>query len=103
MASNTKLDFEQKEILRDMRNEAGKLGVVIEHFPEVGVTIASLNKGNTARVATAIMSDDERKYRKKVGEYYALSRLLYEDRFIVVRADFDAYCMAQSIGKPDYV
>ena len=80
--SNSKLCAEQKEILKGMK--ADFTGEIFS-FPEVGLTIAIEHKGlNTSRVAMSVMSPDEKKFRRKVGEYYALSKFMYNGEFMTV-------------------
>ena len=81
-ASNSKLSAEQKEIFKGMK--ADFTGEIFS-FPEAGLTIAIEHKGlNTSRVAMSVMSPDETKFRRKVGKYHALSKLMYNGEFMTV-------------------
>ena len=85
--SNSKLDCEQKEILREMKSEFSDKHGQIFSFHENGVTIAIMQAfagANTIKVATSVASPDEKKFRRKVGEYHALANMLYNDKFIVL-------------------
>ncbi len=72
MTSNSKLTQDQKAFRKEM----------IENLPtgssfavsDCGVTVLCVPDGKHTIVATGIMSADERKFRRKVGEFYALMR-----------------------------
>lgn len=71
MEYNSKLTGIQKEILKNMREYGDNVQIV--HADRV--TFAYVIKGDNVRFATSICSPLEIKFRKKVGEYNARSRL----------------------------
>ena len=80
MASNTKLDSAQKEILRDFKAEMPKNMA----FGQSGrVTVLAQITGNVVKFSTAVASPDEKKIRRKVGQYHAADRW-YNDQFSVM-------------------
>lgn len=88
MNSNTKLTPDQKFILKDLKKEARDNGINWANNGET--TIAFKRMGNTVRFSTSVSSPDETKFRRKVGEYYALIRLMDHDNYVVLNlSDFD--------------
>lgn len=82
MASNTKLDSAQKEILRDFKAEMPKNMA----FGQSGrVTVLAQVTGNVVKFSTAVASPDEKKIRRKVGQFHAADRW-YNDQFAVMPA-----------------
>lgn len=74
MSNQTKMTREMREELDEMRES--QENVTIFKFPDVGVTVAIRNAGNSfADIATAYQAADETKYRKNVGEYLVRMRL----------------------------
>ncbi len=71
--SNSKLTADQKLDRKDML--ARMPDVQLFSFPESGVTVAASKEGTTVQFAVSLMSEDEQKFRRKVGEYHALSRI----------------------------
>ena len=87
MASNTKLDSVQKEILRDFKAEMPKNMA----FGQSGrVTVLAQITGNVVKFSTAVASPDEKKIRRKVGQYHAADRW-YNDQFAVMPIPHDDY------------
>jgi hypothetical protein len=85
MASNTKLNSAQKEILRDFKAEMPKNMA----FGQSGrVTVLAQITGNVVKFSTAVASPDEKKIRRKVGQYYAAGRW-DSDQFAVMPALYD--------------
>lgn len=78
MSEQTKLDSYEKESLKIMLEEfEGNYGRMFSN-PDAGVTVAVLPhfKGaRFAKLAVAYAAGDERKFRRKVGQYLALTRL----------------------------
>lgn len=71
MASNTKLNQTEKEILRDFKDEMPKNMA----FGQSGrVTVLAQITGNVVKFSTAVASPDEKKIRRKVGQYHAADR-----------------------------
>lgn len=88
MLSNSKLDKIQKSDLKTLRDMFMHDGGELFSFPERGVTIAVMPalrgaECNTSRVATAVCSPNEQKFRRKVGEYVALKNM-YDSKYIAV-------------------
>ena len=73
--SNTKLSKVQKMGLVEMQQIHSEDSGELYFFPDVGLTVAMLPAGNVCRVATAINSPWEKKFRRKVGAFKALERL----------------------------
>lgn len=76
--SNTKLTKSQK-IVRKFLMEAlqGQNGEIFS-FPENNCTIVivpEFTNSNMVRVSVSYSSDNEQKFRAKVGEYYALEKM----------------------------
>ena len=95
MNSNTKLTPDQKFILKSMKTMAKMQGVDLINNGET--TIAYMVKGNTVRFSTSVKSMDETKFRRKVGEYNALVRLMDYDNYIVLNIDDFNYLLG-SLG-----
>lgn len=71
MASNTKLNQTEKEILREFKAEMPKNMA----FGQSGrVTVLAQITGNVVKFSTAVASPDEKKIRRKVGQYLAVCR-----------------------------
>ncbi len=71
MASNTKLNQTEKEILREFKAEMPKSMA----FGQSGrVTVLAQITGNVVKFSTAVASPDEKKIRRKVGQYLAVCR-----------------------------
>lgn len=84
MQSNSKLDSEQKDVLRDMRNDQPMINVATNM---VDTVIVYEFRGGLVHFATSIKSDDEMKFRFKVGEYHARVRLAYEGEFAMLKSE----------------
>ena len=85
--SNTKLTKSQK-VVRKFLMEAlhGQKGEIFS-FPENNCTVVivpEFTNSNMARVSVSYSSDNEQKFRAKVGEYYALSKMFDCQEFIKV-------------------
>ena len=93
MQSNTKLTAEQKEILREMREIQD--GAVQVLNLDNKTTMAFMPKGNTVEFALSVMSDNEKKFRPKVGEYMARSR--FENGATVKMRTHDFYAMCEFV------
>lgn len=84
--SNSKLTNQEKYF----RKEAILLnpGLQLFSFPEMGVTVAIQETGmNMAAFSVSIASDSEQKFRRKVGEYVAIKRMLDGQVLPVVKYD----------------
>ena len=89
MRANTKLDRNQKDILKAFKND----------FPEIQIlnvdnktTMAFINRGNTIEFALSVMAPTEKKFRPKVGEYFAYNRFLDGHTVKMGRIDFEVMC-----------
>lgn len=87
MTSNTKLNDIEKELRRDMMQEftVGNKGFVRNNGQD---TVAFIERGNTVEFAMSVMSPDENKFRRKVGEYHALRRMADFETVKMPRAMF---------------
>lgn len=96
MASNSKLTKEQKSILRDMKAEYPHV-----KFASDGVQIvcAYYREGSNIRFAFSVMSPDEVKFRRKVGELYAMERVLpdFNDQYAILPEAY-FYEMLNALG-----
>lgn len=100
MTSNTKLDTEQKAILKDMKREYPHVQLASDGQKLV---CAFYPVGDNIRFAFAIKSDNEQKFRCKVGEMLAMERVLpdFNDNYAILpdwifwdmlqNADMDTY------------
>lgn len=97
MASNTKLSTDQKLFRKEMREYAKHEKWKIAHN---GVTtLVYKDRGNTVEFSIAVTSPDESKFRRKVGEYYALRR--FEDGETVAMLRDDFHDMFEMFGMED--
>jgi hypothetical protein len=90
MQSNSKLTADQKEFRKVLLDEFA--GAIVENGK---TTIAFLNRGNTVEFALAVMSDNEKKFRTKVGEYHALSN--FDNGLTVKMNKYDFYTMLADV------
>ena len=70
MQSNSKLTTTQKLYFKNLK--AAQTDV--EFVTDGKTTFAFKRVGNLVEFATAVCSDNEKKNRRKVGQYYAISR-----------------------------
>ena len=70
--SNSKLTPKEKSALKALR--AALADVAVAHFPAWGLTLAYRSSGSCMEFSTACCSPSEKKYRKKVGAWFALDR-----------------------------
>ena len=75
MQSNTKLTPDQKIFRKDMLSDMPSGSQIA--ISASGITILTVPAGNTNMVFSSIMSADESKFRRKVGEFMVLSK--YQD------------------------
>ena len=88
--ANTKLDILHKSVLKALRVCQN---VTVGHNGET--TIVYREVGNTVEFALSVASPDERKFRRKVGEYFA--RLRMDSGETVKMAAHDFYCLRDTI------
>lgn len=91
MASNTKLTQEQKIDLKCLRTDQKDVKIVSNGE----TTIAYREIGNTFEFSTAIMSQDERKFKPKVGEFYARDR--FDNGSTVKMGRYDFMYMLETV------
>lgn len=73
--SNSKLSDSQKQTLKRVKRDNPDIHLF--SFPECGVTVAVRRTGETmGEFSVSIMSNLEQKFRRKVGEYWAINRML---------------------------
>ena len=86
MASNTKLLDSEKSLLKEMRMY--QKGVTVVNNGKT--TIAYREFPNTVEFSTSVSSPDEKKFRPKVGEFYARDRMDHGVTVKMDKNDFDA-------------
>lgn len=91
MTSNTKLTTEEKAELKEMKIAAANSNIRVINLDNKTVMAYSV-KGNTVEFSLAVMSPDEKKFRVKVGEYYALSRFELGNTVKMDKIDFETMC-----------
>ena len=98
--SNSKLNAQQKQFRKDFI--AQNPGVQFFSFPDSGVTVAIQETGiNMVEFSVSIASPNERKFRRKVGEFVAAERM---DNGITLPATkyselaYIAYDIASTVG-----
>lgn len=73
MASNTKLSLEQKHNFKQMKKDYPE----VEFVDNAGnLVCAYIREGRNIRFAFAVMSPDKLKFRREVGQYIAMQRVL---------------------------
>jgi hypothetical protein len=73
--SNSKLQAYQKAERKALKIVAKLDGVAVFHFPDMGVSVAMQATGvGNALFSVSVASPTEQKFRRKVGEFYALER-----------------------------
>jgi hypothetical protein len=92
MQANTKLNSYQKETLKSMK--ANMPSVTVLNLDNV-TTMAYSPCGNTVEFTLSVMAPTEKKFRRKVGEYYALTR--FENGQIVIMAVHDFMIMCEQV------
>lgn len=106
MASNTKLSSDDKESLKFFKQEMPKNMA----FGQCGrVTVLAQVTGNVVRFSTAVASPDERKFRRKVGQYHAADRWQNNEISVVptpvsfygdrVKAEYAANLLAETLNE----
>lgn len=84
MRSNTKLTTNQKDTLTSLKGS--NMGVTLVNNEQT--TIAYKELGNTVEFSLSVMSDNEKKFRRKVGEFHALMRFYVSQTVSMGYADF---------------
>ena len=84
MTSNSKLTQEQKADRKEMMDALPKGSTFA--VSECGVTVLAVPEGDLVAFSSAVMSEDEQKFRRKVGEYHALARYFAAECIILPAA-----------------
>ena len=71
MISNSKLDALQKADRKTMLANLPKCSSIVSCE---NMTILAVPDGSVTRIFSSVMSEDEQKFRRKVGEFHALMR-----------------------------
>lgn len=82
--SNTKLTQDQKTFLKELKAKLPNVKVRNNGY----TTIAYMDRGNTVEFAVSVAAPNEIKFRRKVGEYYAILRFNYKVTVKMDRKDF---------------
>jgi hypothetical protein len=85
MRSNTKLSGFEKKVLAAMREEQKDVKIVNDGI----TTVAYLKFPNTVEFSTSVSSPEEKKFRAKVGEFYARNRMDSGETVKMTAEDFD--------------
>lgn len=93
--SNSKLDTFDKQDRKRMLEEFKGLDGTLHSFPQYGVTIGIVpnakegdTPSKTAMMYTSIASNEEKKFRRKVGEFHALNRWELGQGTIIPNPDY---------------
>lgn len=89
--ANTKLEKWQKEDLLEMHIAAKNDGIQVVNLDNV-TTMAYKLKGNTVEFSLSVKSPDEKKFRRKVGEFFALARFFNMQTVRMATDDFKDMC-----------
>jgi hypothetical protein len=96
MTSNSKLSTYEKSDLKEYKKNNPQ--VRFFSFPDLRVTVAIIPTGPSMGVfSLSIASDSERKFRRKVGEYYAMVRVS-DSQVLPVKLGTDLRTIAQDIA-----
>ena len=87
MTSNSKLTPEQNAERKELKFAAFAQGIALAHNGKT--TIAFKHKGNTVELALSVASPDEVKFRRKVGEFFALCKFFDGATITMSKWDFD--------------
>jgi hypothetical protein len=96
MLSNTKLTVEQKELFKDMLADYPHIQFATDFDSKV---CAYFQDGKVVRFAFSVKSDDEKKFRLKVGKFNAMQKVLPEwDNENTILPEYEFFVMLDSIG-----
>jgi len=90
MQANTKLDKDQKEQLATFREFSPAKIVNLDNK----TTMAYQVHGNTVEFALSVMAPTEKKFRRKVGEYFAYDKFNDDQTVTMAVNDFKVMCEA---------
>lgn len=96
MNSNSKLTPDQKFILKNMKMKAQNMGIKL--LDNGKTTIAYKELGNTVKFSVSVTSPDEKKYRSKVGQFYALERIMNHNQYVTMNKDNFYYMLNLVFG-----
>lgn len=88
--SNSKLTPEQKEELREFKNQHDGEFEFIQS-ESWGFTLLLIKGDLDYKVSASCQSYDELKFRKKVGQYWALDRMYHKGSRYINQYIFDTY------------
>lgn len=91
MQANTKLTPEQKAIFKELREVMENKNVRVVNLDNK-TTMAFLPKGNTVEFALSVMAPTEKKFRRKVGEFYAMQKFYNGETVKMSEFDFAVMC-----------
>lgn len=90
--ANTKLDaWEKEELKKNLMHDAKLLGIRVINLDDA-TTMAFRVCGNVVEFSLSVKSPDEQKFRRKVGQYHALVRILNNESVKMATGDFEAMC-----------
>ncbi len=100
MTANTKLTKEQKAQRREWLDEMEYLGGEVANAGNITVAKLSDFPGSKmAHFSVSVCSDTEKKFRRKVGEYHALRRLMeFYGEWVTLPAVISAQQFAESLA-----
>ena len=86
--ANTKLTKSDKNWLKNVFMVHNPNATFYSNGTVTLCVIPEFNNSKMVRVSVSIMSDDENKFRAKVGKYFAASRMLVGE-YITISRDFN--------------
>ena len=104
MIANTKLTKDQKAERREWMDELEYAGGEVANAGNITVAKLSDFPGSKmAHFSVSVCSDTEKKFRRKVGEYHALRRLMeFNGSWITLPANITAYGLAVAIDNENF-
>lgn len=100
MRSNSKLSKSQKLGRKDMLG-CLPAGSTMAH-DGLCLTVLCVPAGNVTRVLTSVCSDDEAKFRRKVGEFHVLTRFFERETGMILPGVWDAQEILERLTSPAY-
>lgn len=98
--SNTKLNKSEKESLNAMLYAMGANGFAHRLGHNCETVVAYTERGNTTEFSISVASPDEKKFRPRVGAYYALDRFNAGQTVKMKKWDFAG--MLENMGMSEY-
>lgn len=96
MISNSKITKAQKQELKEWKQRLPKGSSIANDG--LCLTVICIPDGAVTRVASSVCSDGEQKFRRKVGEYMALSRWYYDGSAMVLPGSQHALDVVESLS-----